>query len=77
MKTPAEEVGAGQGRLERRTDGPRTDADESVDGQITGVDLMVRSGFREYEVKNCVLLPAAGRKTQFFPECSINTPVYD
>ena len=55
MKTPAEEVRAGQGRLERRTDGPRTDADESVDGQITGVDLMVRSGFREYEVKNCVL----------------------
>ena len=32
----------------------------------TGVDFMVRSGFREYEVKNCVLLPAAGRKTQLF-----------
>ena len=40
MKTPAEEVGAGQGRLERRTDGPQTDADESVDGQITGVVVL-------------------------------------
>ena len=32
----------------------------------TGVDIMVRSGFREYDVKNCVLLPAAGRRTQLF-----------
>ena len=32
----------------------------------TGVHFMVRTGFREYELKSCVLLPAAGSRTQFF-----------
>ena len=33
---------------------------------------MLRSGFREYEVENCVFLPAAGRRTQFFTSYSRN-----
>ena len=41
-------------------------------GYDTGVDLMVRSGFREYEEENCVLLPEAGRKTQFSSSYSRN-----
>ena len=38
-----------------------------------GWTLMVHSGLREYEKKNWVLLPAAGRKTQRNSERSIKS----